>query len=67
MEIVVLTLAEISKISQTTKVLFFKKIRLSFHDFFYILNCWRMLVAGNITVSDLEFSNSAVSRWYIEK
>jgi len=34
---------------------FFKKMRISFHDFFHILNCRRMSVPGNITARDLEY------------
>ena len=43
---------------------FFENMKISFHDFFYILNCWRMSVAGNITAADLGLHESTISRWY---
>ena len=40
---------------------FFEKMKISFHDFFYILNCWRMSVDGNITDADLDLHESTIS------
>ena len=45
---------------------FFEKMKISFHDFFYILNFWRMSVAGNITTADLDLYESTISRRHMK-